>query len=162
MNDYQIIAKVLKYSIVGLDRNDKAVNRLKRLFYDCLHKAKSPPSVFISKRAKDLKEQGKAITKDHYFGRFKVFEEAVEMTVKHSSIESVALFLQNHNGIIMVAPEENDALREFQKAGRSFITYNEYISVTGKLYKRNGRFWKDAVLDVDEEAKLLFTTYLPL
>jgi hypothetical protein len=155
MDVYKLIAENLK-TVFAEDRDPEKVKAHKELYYDCLHKAPDIPILFISKAALKLILNKQNACKDHMFGRKKVYGHGTDMTIEDRDVELVASFFKKANCIIYVTPEENDALRKFQRLDQPWITYEKYISVTGQLYKRVGRYWKNSVPDVNEEARVLF------
>lgn len=155
MDRYKLIAENMKI-VFSKDRDPEKVKAHKEMYYDCLHKAPDMRIVFISKAALKRILKKEKVCKDHSFGRKKVYSHGVDMTLEDHDVELVAIFLKKANFIIYVTPDENKALGKFQKLDQPWITYEKYISVTGQLYKRNGRYWKDSVLDVEEEARALF------
>jgi hypothetical protein len=154
---YQKIAEDIKIILSNKNHSEEEVKAHKQLYYDCLHKATNMYSGFISKAALELRKSKKKPTLDHALGRYKLYSHGVDMTLDGWNVGQVRNFFMDKNFIILVAPEENKALERFQKSNRDWITYEEYISVTGVLYKlpKGGRWWK-AKLDETGEARQLF------
>ena len=157
MDKYRKIAEDMKIILSSRNYDEEEVRIHKQLYYDCLHKATDRYSGFISKAALEQRKIKGKTTKDHALGRYKVYSHGVDMTLDGWDVVQVSGFLEDKNFIIVVTPEENDALKKFQKADRDWITYEEYISVTDILYKLpKGAHWPRAELDEAEEARQLF------